>query len=109
MLAALLYGNALAKTVTVTPSLIIFFTLPAIIDWLFQVFEVRESTSIRRFVTGALVGQAYLVLLIALANAWLSLVFYYVIVFGVYSILLYSLFRKTGVIDNYMASSWPRN
>jgi Predicted membrane protein (DUF2085) len=109
MLAALLYGNVLAKTVAVTPSLIIFFTLPAIIDWLFQVFGVRESTSIRRVITGALVGQAYLVLLIAIANAWLSLVSYYLIVFGAYSILLYSLFRKTGVMNNYMASSWPRN
>ena len=109
MLAALFYGNVLAKIVAQIPLLIIFFTVPAIIDWLFQVFGVRESTSIRRLTTGALVGQAYLVLLVAVADGWLLLLSYYVMVFAAYSIFLYSLFRKTRVMDNYLASSWPPN
>ena len=109
MLVALFYWNILAKMVAKNPLLIVFFTLPAIVDWLFQVFGVRESTSIRRLATGAFVGQAYLVLLIAIAEGWLSLLSYYVIVFAAYSIFLYSLFRKTHVMDNYMASSWPLN
>lgn len=109
MLAALFYANALAKMVAMTPLLITLFTLPAIIDWLLQVFRVRESTSIRRLATGALVGQAYFVLLVAIADGWLLLVYYYVILFAAYSIFLYSLFRKTGVMDNYLASSWPLN
>ena len=109
MLAALFYGNILASTVAGTPALIILFTMPAIIDWLFQVFGVRESTSIRRLTTGALVGQAYFVLLVVIADGWWSLFSYYMIVFAGYSIFLYSLFRKTRVMDNYMARSWPLN
>ena len=109
MLAALFYGNILSKMVAETPSLIIFFTMPAIIDWLFQVFGVSESTSIRRLATGALVGQSYFVLLAAIVDGSLSLLSYYLIVFAAYSIILYSLFRKTRVMDSYLASSWPTN
>ena len=109
MLAALFYGNVLARMVAGTPTLIVLFTLPAIVDWLFQVFDVSESTSIRRLTTGALVGQAYFVLMVVLANGWWSLLSYYMIVFAVYTIFLYSLFRKTRVMDNYMARAWPLN
>jgi len=107
MLIALFYANGLFETVTKIPSLIVLFTLPAIVDWLFQVFGVSESTSIRRLSTGVLVGQAYLVLLDAIVGFRLSLLGYFLVAFAAYGVFLYLLFRKTRVMSSYMSSSWP--
>ena len=107
ILAALFYTNILVRTFAGAPWLIVIFTLPAIVDWLVQVFGISESTSIRRLATGTLVGQAYLVLLVSIVEARLSLFECYLEVFGMYSVVLYFLFRKTRVMNSYMASSWP--
>ena len=87
--------------------MIVAFVLPAIVDWLFQVFRFKNSTNPRRLVTGALVGQTYLVGLIALARGWFGLLLYYALVLAFYDAILYALFRITGVMNDYLASSWP--
>ena len=107
MLAGLFYAGTLADFFARTPLLILLFPLPAIVDWLFQVFRVSESTSIRRLATGAVVGQAYLVFLIALARVWLGLLSYFALAFAAYGVVLYVLFWKTGIMDSYMRSAWP--
>lgn len=107
ILAGLFYAGTLADSFARAPLLILLFPLPAIIDWLFQVFRISESTSIRRLVTGAVVGQAYLVLLIALARVWLGLLSYFALAFAVYGVFLYVLFWKTGIMDSYMRRAWP--
>jgi hypothetical protein len=81
--------------------------LPATVDWLFQVFRLRNSTNPRRLVTGALVGQVYLVGLIALARGWFTLLLYYALAFAAYGAILYVLFRITGAMNDYLANSWP--
>jgi len=68
---------------------------------------VKNSTNPRRLATGALVGHAYLVGLIALARGWFALLLYYALTFAVYGAILYVLFRTTGVMNDYLASSWP--
>ena len=107
MMVGLLYANYLAYGFLQYPGLIVAFVLPSTVDWLFQVFKLRNSTNPRRLVTGALVGQAYLVGLIALARGWVTLFLYYALVFAAYTAILYVLFRMTGVMDDYLASSYP--
>ncbi len=107
MAVGLLYVNYLADSFLQYPGLIVAFVLPATMDWLFQVFRLKSSTNPRRIVTGALVGHAYLVGLIALARGWFNLLLYYALVFAAYGAILYVLFRMTGVMNDYMASSWP--
>jgi uncharacterized membrane protein len=107
MLVGLSYVNYLAYGFLRYPALIVAFVLPAIVDWLFQVFSVKNSTNPRRLVTGALVGQTYLVGLIALVRGWFDLLLYYVLVFALLGVILYALFRVTGVMSDYMESSWP--
>jgi len=107
MMVGLLYVNYLAYLFLQYPGLVVAFVFPAAVDWLFQVFRLRNSTNPRRLVTGALVGQAYLVGLIALARGWFGLLLYYALAFAAYAAILYVLFRMTGVMDDYLASSWP--
>jgi uncharacterized membrane protein len=107
MAVGLLYVNYLAYLFLQYPALIAAFVLPAAVDWLFQVFKFKNSTNPRRLVTGALVGHAYLVGLIALARGWFGLLLYYALAFVACGAILYVLFRMTGVIDDYLASSWP--
>ena len=107
MLVGLSYVNYLANDFLHYPALIFAFVLPAIVDWLFQVFRLKNSTNPRRLVTGALVGQTYLVGLIALFRGWFDLLLYYALAFAVYAVVLYALFRITGVMSEYLASSWP--
>ena len=107
MLVGLSYVNYLAYDFLHYPALIFAFVLPAIVDWLFQVFRLKNSTNPRRLVTGALVGQTYLVGLIALFRGWFDLLLYYAMAFAVYAVVLYALFRITGVMSEYLASSWP--
>jgi len=107
MLVGLSYVNYLAYDFLHYPALIFAFVLPAIVDWLFQVFGLKNSTNPRRLVTGALVGQTYLVGLIALFRGWFDLLLYYALAFAVYAVVLYALFRITGVMSEYLASSWP--
>ena len=107
MIIGLLYVNFLAYGFLQYPALIVAFVLPATVDWLFQVFRFRNSTNPRRLVTGALVGQAYLVGIIALARGWFDLLSYYALVFATYAIILYVLFRITGVMNDYLESSFP--
>ncbi len=107
MLVGLLYVNFLAYGFLQYPGLIVAFVLPATVDWLFQVFRSRNSTNPRRLVTGALVGQAYLVGLVALARGWFVLLLYYALIFAAYSVSLYVLFRITGVMNDYLESSFP--
>jgi uncharacterized membrane protein len=107
MMVGLLYANYLAYLFLQHPGLIVAFVFAAAVDWLFQVFKLRNSTNPRRLVTGALVGHAYLVGLIALARGWFGLLLYYALVFAAYGAILYVLFRTTGVMDDYLASSWP--
>ena len=107
MLAGLFYAATLASALARTPLLIFLFPLPAVADWLLQVFRVSESTSLRRLATGALVGQAYLVLLVALAGGWLGLLWYFALAFAAYAVFLYVLFWKTGIMGSYMGSAWP--
>lgn len=105
MLVGLSYVNYLTYGFSQYPVLIVAFVLPAIVDWLFQVFRFRNSTNARRLATGALVGQTYLVGLIALARGWFGLLLYFALAFAVYALILYILFRVTGVMSDYMASS----
>ena len=107
MIAGLAYVNVIAEWFFQYPVLIFVFTMPAMIDWLVQVFKVSESTNSRRLMTGALVGQTYLVGLIALVRGWLPLLTYYAIAFAAYGVILYSIFRKTGAMNDYLARSWP--
>lgn len=107
MAIGLLYVNYLAYGFLQFPSLIVAFALPATMDWLLQVFRIRNSTNPRRLATGALIGQAYLVGLIALARGWFNLLSYYAVVFAAFAAILYVLFRVTGVMNDYLASSWP--
>ena len=107
MAVGLLYVNYLAYGFLQYPGLIVAFVLPATLDWLFQVFRFKNSTNPRRLVTGALVGQAYLVGLVALARGWFVLLLYYALVFAAYGAILYVLFRITGVMNDYLESSWP--
>ena len=107
MLIGLSYVNYLAYDFLQYPVLIVAFVLPAIVDWLFQVFRFKNSTNPRRLVTGALVGQTYLVVLIALARGWFELLLYYALVLAIYAAILYALFRITGIMNDYLASSWP--
>jgi uncharacterized membrane protein len=107
IVVGLAYIDVLADWFFQYPVLIFVFTMPAAIDWLFQVFKWRESTNSRRLMTGALIGQAYLVGLIALIRDWLPLLTYYVIAFATYGAVLYSIFRKTGAMNDYLATSWP--
>jgi uncharacterized membrane protein len=107
MLVGLSYVNYLAYSFLQYPALIVAFVLPAIVDWLIQVFKFKNSTNPRRLVTGALVGQTYLVGLIALARGWFDLLLYYALVLAIYAAILYALFRMTGIMSDYLASSWP--
>ena len=107
MIVGLVYVNILAGWFFQYPILIFIFTMPAAVDWLLQVFRFRESTNSRRLLTGALIGQTYLVGLIAMVRAWLPLLAYYAIIFAAYSAILYSIFRKTGAMNDYLARSWP--
>jgi uncharacterized membrane protein len=107
MLVGLSYVNYLAYSFLQYPALIVAFVLPAIVDWLFQVFRFKDSTNPRRLVTGALVGQTYLVGLLALARGWFDLLLYYALVLAIYAAILYALFRITGIMSDYLASSWP--
>lgn len=107
MLVGLSYVNYLAYGLLQYPALIVAFVLPAIVDWLFQVFRFKNSTNPRRLVTGVLVGQTYLGGLIALARGWFDLLLYYALAFAVYALVLYAIFRMTGVMSDYLASSWP--
>ncbi len=107
MLIGLSYVNYLAYGFLQYPALIVAFVLPAIVDWLFQVFRFKNSTNPRRLVTGALVGQTYLVGLVALTRGWFDLLLYYALVLAIYAAILYALFRITGVMSDYLASSWP--
>lgn len=107
MPAGLLYLNYLSTVFLQYPILIFVFTLPAIIDWLLQVFEYRDSSNPRRILTGALVGQTYLVGLIAIIKGWFPLLSEYALVYAVYTVILYILFRVTGVMKDYLARSWP--
>ena len=107
MAVGLFYVNYLADGFLRFPGLIVAFVLPAIVDWLFQVFRLRTSTNPRRLVTGALVGQAYLVGLIALVRGWFALLSYYALAFAGFAVILYVLFRMTGAMDDYLSSSWP--
>jgi uncharacterized membrane protein len=107
MSVGLLYVNYLASLFLQYPGLVVAFVLPAIVDWLSQVFRFKNSTNPRRLVTGALVGNAYLVGLVALARGWFGLLLYYALAFAAYAAILYALFRMTGVMDDYLASSWP--
>jgi len=101
------YVNFLANSFAKFPILILVFTLPALVDWLLQVFRVKSSTNPRRVLTGFLIGQTYLVGLVALTRAWFPLLLLYLLVFASYGVLLYALFRKTGIMSKYMADSWP--
>jgi Predicted membrane protein (DUF2085) len=107
MLAGLVYLNYLTSIFLEYPVLVLAFTLPAIIDWLLQVFEYRDSNNPRRILTGALVGQTYLVGLIAILNGWFPLLSDYALVYAAYTVGLYILFRTTGVMKDYLARSWP--
>jgi uncharacterized membrane protein len=107
MIAGLAYVNVLAEWFFQYPVLIFVFTSPAAIDWLLQVFKWRESTNSRRLITGALIGQTYLVGLIALVRHWLPLLTIYAIAFAAYGAILYAVFRKTGAMSDYLARSWP--
>jgi uncharacterized membrane protein len=107
MIAGLAYVNVLAESFFQYPVLIFVFTMPAAIDWLLQVFKWREGTNSRRLITGALIGQTYLVGLIALVRDWLPLLTYYAIAFAAYGAILYAIFRKSGVMNDYLARSWP--
>ncbi len=107
MTVGLLYANYLAYSFSQYPSLIVAFTLPATMDWLFQVFRLKNSTNPRRLLTGALVGHTYLAGLIALARGWIILLSYYALAFAAYGAILYLLFRTTRVMNRYLASSWP--
>jgi hypothetical protein len=33
---------------------------------------------------------------------------YYVLAFALYAVALYALFRVTGIMSDYLASSWPQ-
>ena len=91
---------------TSLPLLIALFPLPGAIDWLLQVFRVRESTNPRRIVTGVLIGNLYAVGGASLATGSLLLLGYFLL-FGVtYFASLFFLFKKTGALDRYVTSAW---
>ncbi len=105
MTTGLFYANYLAKGFVQMPILIVIFLLPAMIDWLLQVFSVRDSTNSRRIITGALIGDVYLTGIIALANGWFALLFFYALAFAAIGAVLYVLFRITGIMDEYLPHS----
>jgi len=105
MTTGLFYADYLAKGFVQMPILIAIFLLPAMIDWLLQVFSVRDSTNPRRIITGALIGDVYLAGIIALANGWFALLFFYALAFAAIGAVLYVLFRMTGIMDEYLPQS----
>jgi uncharacterized membrane protein len=107
MFAGLLYLNYLTSIFLKYPILVSVFTLPAIIDWLLQVFEYKDSSNPRRILTGTLVGQTYLVGVVAVLNGWFPLLSDYALVYAAYTVGLYILFRTTGVMKGYLSRSWP--
>ena len=107
MLVGLLYVNYIANIFLKYPVFISVFTLPAIVDWLFQVFGLRNSTNPRRVITGTLVGQTYLVGLVAITKGWFPLLIDYAMIYAAYTVILYILFKTTGVMKDYLSKSWP--
>jgi uncharacterized membrane protein len=107
LVTGLFYVDYLANSFVKFPGLILVFGLPAIADWLFQVFRLKESTNPRRLLTGALVGNAYLVGIVAIARGWFGLLIFYGLAFAGISASLYVIFRMTGIMDDYLARSWP--
>ncbi len=106
MTTGLFYADYLARGFVQMPILIVIFLLPAMIDWLLQVFSVRDSTNPRRLITGALIGDIYLAGIVALAKGWFALLFFYALAFAAVGALLYVLFRMTGIMDEYLPQSY---
>jgi uncharacterized membrane protein len=102
----LLFIRGLLGLFTSFPVLIAIFPLPGALDWLLQVFRVRESTTPRRIVTGALIGNLYAVLGVSLVEGSLLLLSYFLLFATTYFVSLFLLFKKTGALDRYVATAW---
>ena len=101
----LLYVDLLIATFSNYPILIGILTLPAAIDWFFQVFKRRESNNLRRVVTGALHGQLYAAGLIAIVRG-MSVTVYFVLVWVGYLIAMYIFFRHNSGFSDYVRREW---
>ncbi len=88
------------------PLLIAIFPLPGALDWLLQVFRVRESTNPRRIVTGVLIGNLYVIEGASLMEGSLTLLGYFLLFGAAYFISLFLLFKKTGALNRYVTSAW---
>lgn len=88
------------------PLLIGLLPLPGAIDWLLQVFRVRQSTNPRRVVTGVLIGILYAVGGAALIEGSIALLEFFIVFWSGYFAALYLLFRKTGALQRYIKSAW---
>lgn len=105
-LAGAFYINQLMMGVVSWPFLLAIFPIPTAVDWLIQVHGLRESTNWRRVVTGALLGQFYLVGLVALVTRQVALLIDLGIVWLSYVAVLYFLFRKTNALQSYLRRSF---
>ena len=102
----LLFLRGLLELFTSFPLLIAIFPLPGAIDWLLQVFRVRESTNPRRIITGVLVGNLYAVGGVSMLEGSLLLLGYFLMFGAAYFVSLFLLFKKTRALNRYVTSAW---
>ncbi len=102
----LVFLESLLGVFSSLPILIAVFPIPAAVDWLLQVFRVRDSTNPRRVVTGVLIGVVYALAAAALFGGRIILLEYFGIVWVAYFCALYMVFRKTGALNRYISSVW---
>ncbi len=106
ILMGVFYANWLMMVFISYPVVIALFPVPATADWLIQVHGLRESTNWRRVLTGAMLGQVYLVGLLAITSRHFPLLTYLGIVWLAYIVFMYVLFRRTNALSVYLRKSW---
>ena len=101
-----LYVQWLMVSVVSWPFLLALFPIPAAADWLIQVHGLRDSTNWRRVVTGIVLGQLYLVGLVALVTREFALLIDSGVVWLVYAVVLFIIFNKTNALQSYLRKSF---
>lgn len=104
-LIGLLYVDLLIATFAAYPILIGILTVPAAVDWFFQVFKRKESTNFRRILTGSLHGQLYAAGLVALVRG-LPVISYFVAIMAIYFVAMYVVFKYTRGFSEYVRKEW---